>query len=210
MTSDGRRRAARARPGPSTSPSCGSSSPASPSPSPASPAAASTTSASPCPRRAPTPSRPTSRQGRTGLADRCCACGPVPGTIEVEIHDEAGGFDPDDLVPHPPVEAPERLHHERGLGRAADARARRRGRVPSTRAAARPSASLAPGAAGGGSMTRAERARRGRQARRAPGAARGQRRALRHPAPVVRRARRGRASTCGRSTRRWPSSATRR
>ena len=39
-----------------------------------------------------------------------------PGTIEVEITDEAGGFDPDDLVPHPPVEAPERLHHERGLG----------------------------------------------------------------------------------------------
>lgn len=39
-----------------------------------------------------------------------------PGTIEVEISDEAGGFDPDELVPHPPVEAPERLHHERGLG----------------------------------------------------------------------------------------------
>lgn len=39
-----------------------------------------------------------------------------PGTIEVEIGDEAGGFDPDELVPHPPVEAPERLHHERGLG----------------------------------------------------------------------------------------------
>jgi anti-sigma regulatory factor (Ser/Thr protein kinase) len=39
-----------------------------------------------------------------------------PGCIEVEVHDEAGGFDPDDLVPHPPVETPERLHHERGLG----------------------------------------------------------------------------------------------
>jgi len=39
-----------------------------------------------------------------------------PGTIEVEIRDEAGGFDPDELVPHPPVETPERLHHERGLG----------------------------------------------------------------------------------------------
>lgn len=38
------------------------------------------------------------------------------GAIEVEIHDEAGGFDPDDLVPHPPVETPERLNHERGLG----------------------------------------------------------------------------------------------
>ena len=55
------------------------------------------------------------RQGRTGspIVLRLRA---VPGTIEVEIHDEAGGFDPDDLVPHPPVEAPERLHHERGLG----------------------------------------------------------------------------------------------
>jgi anti-sigma regulatory factor (Ser/Thr protein kinase) len=40
----------------------------------------------------------------------------VPGSIEVEVHDEAGGFDPHALVPHPPVEAPERLHHERGLG----------------------------------------------------------------------------------------------
>jgi serine/threonine-protein kinase RsbW len=39
-----------------------------------------------------------------------------PGCIEVEVHDEAGGFDPDQLVPHPPVEAPERLDHERGLG----------------------------------------------------------------------------------------------
>jgi anti-sigma regulatory factor (Ser/Thr protein kinase) len=39
-----------------------------------------------------------------------------PGCIEVEVHDEAGGFDPQELVPHPPVEAPERLHHERGLG----------------------------------------------------------------------------------------------
>jgi anti-sigma regulatory factor (Ser/Thr protein kinase) len=39
-----------------------------------------------------------------------------PGCIEVEVHDEAGGFDPLGLVPHPPVEAPERLHHERGLG----------------------------------------------------------------------------------------------
>ncbi|HET6665210.1 MAG TPA: ATP-binding protein [Acidimicrobiales bacterium] len=39
-----------------------------------------------------------------------------PGCIEVEVHDEAGGFDPGELVPHPPVEAPERLHHERGLG----------------------------------------------------------------------------------------------
>ncbi len=27
------------------------------------------------------------------------------------------GFDPDALVPHLPVDTPERLHHERGLGR---------------------------------------------------------------------------------------------
>ena len=38
------------------------------------------------------------------------------GLVEVEVHDEAGGFDPGRLRPHPPVEAPERLHHERGLG----------------------------------------------------------------------------------------------
>jgi serine/threonine-protein kinase RsbW len=55
------------------------------------------------------------RQGRAGTpivlrlrAER--------GRIEVEIHDDAGGFDPDELVPHPPVDTPERLHHERGLG----------------------------------------------------------------------------------------------
>jgi serine/threonine-protein kinase RsbW len=55
------------------------------------------------------------RQGRPGspILLRLRA---EPDTIEVEIHDDAGGFDPDDLVPHPPVEAPERLHHERGLG----------------------------------------------------------------------------------------------
>lgn len=55
------------------------------------------------------------RQGRPGapITLRLTA---QPGSIEVEISDEAGGFDPDELVPHPPVEAPERLHHERGLG----------------------------------------------------------------------------------------------
>lgn len=56
--------------------------------------------------------------GRQGRADATITLAIVarPGTIVVEIHDEAGGFDPDGLVPHPPVEAPERLHHERGLG----------------------------------------------------------------------------------------------
>lgn len=55
------------------------------------------------------------RQGRLGspITLRLRA---MPGMIEVQVHDEAGGFDPDGLVPHPPVEAPERLHHERGLG----------------------------------------------------------------------------------------------
>jgi anti-sigma regulatory factor (Ser/Thr protein kinase) len=55
------------------------------------------------------------RQGRTGAAITLRLAA-QPGSIEVEIRDEAGGFDPDQLVPHPPVEAPERLHHERGLG----------------------------------------------------------------------------------------------
>jgi anti-sigma regulatory factor (Ser/Thr protein kinase) len=55
------------------------------------------------------------RQGRPGspITLRLRA---MPGMIEVQVHDEAGGFDPDGLVPHPPVDAPERLHHERGLG----------------------------------------------------------------------------------------------
>jgi len=55
------------------------------------------------------------RQGRPGapITMRLVA---EPGSIEIEIGDEAGGFDPDGLVPHPPADAPERLHHERGLG----------------------------------------------------------------------------------------------
>ena len=55
------------------------------------------------------------RQGRAG-AIMSLRLRAQEGTIEVQIHDDAGGFDPDGLVPHPPVEAPERLHHERGLG----------------------------------------------------------------------------------------------
>jgi anti-sigma regulatory factor (Ser/Thr protein kinase) len=38
------------------------------------------------------------------------------GHLVVEVSDDAGGFDPAALVPHPPVETPERLQHERGLG----------------------------------------------------------------------------------------------
>ena len=56
-----------------------------------------------------------SRAGRSG-AEVVVRCLAVPGRVEVEVHDEAGGFDPGRLEPHPPVEAPERLHHERGLG----------------------------------------------------------------------------------------------
>lgn len=56
-----------------------------------------------------------SRQGRPG-ALMVLRLHAEAGRIEVEIHDDAGGFDPEELVPHPPVETPERLHHERGLG----------------------------------------------------------------------------------------------
>jgi anti-sigma regulatory factor (Ser/Thr protein kinase) len=56
--------------------------------------------------------------GRNGCsrAEVVVRCRAVRGLVEVEVHDEAGGFDPGRLAPHPPVEAPERLHHERGLG----------------------------------------------------------------------------------------------
>lgn len=36
--------------------------------------------------------------------------------VEVEVHDEAGGFDPDAVPTHPPVTEAERLRFERGLG----------------------------------------------------------------------------------------------
>ncbi len=36
--------------------------------------------------------------------------------VEVEVHDHGAGFDPDDLVDHPPASDPTRLDHERGLG----------------------------------------------------------------------------------------------
>jgi anti-sigma regulatory factor (Ser/Thr protein kinase) len=55
------------------------------------------------------------RVGRAG-AEVVVRCRAEPGRMEVEVHDEAGGFDPDRLQPHPPIDAPERLHHERGLG----------------------------------------------------------------------------------------------
>ncbi|MBA2279877.1 MAG: ATP-binding protein [Acidimicrobiia bacterium] len=54
------------------------------------------------------------RQGRAG--EVLVRCSVVPGEVTVEVEDHGGGFVLDDLVPHPPVEAPERLHHEHGLG----------------------------------------------------------------------------------------------
>ena len=36
--------------------------------------------------------------------------------VAVEVHDEAGGFDPAALTPHPDVTKPARLQFERGLG----------------------------------------------------------------------------------------------
>lgn len=56
--------------------------------------------------------------GRTGRHEAAVVvrCRAERGRVEVEVHDEAGGFDPARLRPHPPVDAPERLHHERGLG----------------------------------------------------------------------------------------------
>lgn len=36
--------------------------------------------------------------------------------VAVEVHDEAGGFDPSALTPHPDVTKPARLQFERGLG----------------------------------------------------------------------------------------------
>ena len=36
--------------------------------------------------------------------------------VEVEVCDQAGGFDPGALRPHPPVTKPARLEFERGLG----------------------------------------------------------------------------------------------
>jgi len=38
------------------------------------------------------------------------------GQVTIEIHDRGTGFDPSELVPHPPVTDPERLQFERGLG----------------------------------------------------------------------------------------------
>ena len=43
-------------------------------------------------------------------------CDLDPDLVAVEVHDEAGGFDPDALTPHPDVTKAARLEFERGLG----------------------------------------------------------------------------------------------
>lgn len=43
-------------------------------------------------------------------------CGLADDAVHVEVRDYGEGFDPDALVPHPPVTDPERLEFERGLG----------------------------------------------------------------------------------------------
>src|SRR4051812_27302187 len=39
-----------------------------------------------------------------------------PDFVAIEVHDEGGGFDPEELTPHPEVTKPARLQFERGLG----------------------------------------------------------------------------------------------
>lgn len=43
-------------------------------------------------------------------------CGLGADHVQVQVRDRGHGFDPDELVPHPPVTDPERLEFERGLG----------------------------------------------------------------------------------------------
>lgn len=44
------------------------------------------------------------------------SCALKKDKVQVEVRDCGTGFDPDALVPHPPVTDPERLEFERGLG----------------------------------------------------------------------------------------------
>lgn len=43
-------------------------------------------------------------------------CGLADDAVHVEVRDHGSGFNPDALIPHPPVTDPERLEFERGLG----------------------------------------------------------------------------------------------
>lgn len=44
------------------------------------------------------------------------SCAMEADHVMVKIKDRGVGFDPDELIPHPPVTDPERLEFERGLG----------------------------------------------------------------------------------------------
>ena len=78
------------------------------------PTSGSTTSSWPCPRPAPTPSRPT----RAIDTDErvVVRCWVDEAGLEVRISDRGAGFDPSELPDHPPVTDPARLKFERGLG----------------------------------------------------------------------------------------------
>src|SRR5690349_16210409 len=56
------------------------------------------------------------RKPRDRRAPVVVRCDLEPGRIEVEVHDEAGGFDPNAIPSHPEVTKPARLKYERGLG----------------------------------------------------------------------------------------------
>ena len=56
-------------------------------------------------------------QERLGIPDRVTIrCNFAKSFIEVEVTDRGRGFDPDQVPSLPPVEDPERLDHESGLG----------------------------------------------------------------------------------------------
>lgn len=63
----------------------------------------------------PAPSEPDASPQRdvSTVWVRCVA---EAGRVEVYVADHGRGFDPDELVVHPPVTDPARLDHERGLG----------------------------------------------------------------------------------------------
>lgn len=56
------------------------------------------------------------RRSDNGVHPIAVACWVEAGKVHIEVHDDAGGFDPHELVPHPPVTTARRLDFERGLG----------------------------------------------------------------------------------------------
>ena len=56
-------------------------------------------------------------QRAAGVHDRIrIRCRAVGSRVEVVVEDRGGGFDPEALLPLPPVESPERLQFDSGLG----------------------------------------------------------------------------------------------